>query len=133
MAGKTNQGNILKRADLLVDSLNGSELEPTVAELVGELTKARGDAKDALARRALSDSQSQQASRDLDAAVGSINVLYSRLRRIMQGVHGVRAEKLTEFGFQPLRLAQRSKAKEAPPVQAQSAKQAATAAADSTT
>jgi hypothetical protein len=130
---KVNQGNILKKVDIMLEGLGRNELEPGVTNLGLQLADARGVAKEALSRRALHDAQSQQASRDLDGAMVTVKALYSRVQRILQGSLGVRAEKLAEFGLQPLRPVPKSKPTETKPEQTQSAKQAATTAADSTT
>lgn len=128
----TTQGDILKATDIMLDGVSRNELDPSILLLAFQLGEARAGAKEALARRALGDAQSQQASRDLDGFVVTIKVLYSRLRRMLQGNYGVRDEKLTEFGIQPLRPVPKAKATPKAPEQAQSALQAATPAADST-
>ncbi|HYN22284.1 MAG TPA: hypothetical protein VE078_15090 [Thermoanaerobaculia bacterium] len=128
----TTQGDILKSADIMLDGVSRNELDPSISLLAFQLGEARAGAKEALARRALGEAQSQRASRDLDGFVVTIKVVYSRLRRMLQGNYGVRDEKLAEFGIQPLRPVPKAKSTPQSPEQAQSAKQATTPAADST-
>jgi hypothetical protein len=130
---KTSQGDILKAVDVMLDGLSRNEVDPGISLLGFQLGEARAGAKKSLAQRALNDAQSQQASRDLDGEMVTIRVLYSRVRRMLQGSYGLREEKLAEFGIQPLRPAAKAKSTPKPPEQAQSAQQAATPATDSTT
>jgi hypothetical protein len=127
-----SQGDKLKAADMMLDGMGRNELDPGISLLGFQLGEARNSAKEALARRALHDAQSQQASRDLDGFMRTIDVIYSRLRRMLQGLFGPREEKLAEFGLQPLRPVTKAKSTPKAPEQAQSALQTATPAADST-
>ena len=129
---KSSQGDILKATDIMLDGLSRNEVDPGIALLGFQLGEARAGAKQSLAQRALNNAQSQQASRNLDGHVFTIKVLYSRLRRMLQGTYGVREEKLAEFGIQPLRPVPKAKSTPKAPEQAQSASQATTPAADST-
>ncbi|MEA2558569.1 MAG: hypothetical protein QOH06_73 [Acidobacteriota bacterium] len=110
---KTTQGDFLNACDALLAAavINGGE---AANELREQLETDVAGAKDAQARRNGHKAQAQQASRDLDAFLASARVVYSRLRHMLIALFGLRAEKLVEFGIQPLRPVQKAKVKEEP-------------------
>jgi hypothetical protein len=71
-------------------------------------------AKDASLRQDAFKSQFQQATRDLEKALSEGGDLATRLRNGIRTQYGTRGEKLTEFGLQPRRKSQKTKAKTGP-------------------
>lgn len=128
----SSQADVFDAWEVAINVASGST-DPAVPPVVFQLELARQAAKSAQEERLFHNSKSQQATRNLEQAVINGNEWYSRLRRLFQAIHGVRAEELTMFGFRPLRPATKTQPKTIPPEQVQSATQAATPAADSTT
>jgi len=129
----TSQADVLKSSDLLLAAAEVYKDEPGVADLMNQLADATAGAKVELAKRNLFRGQYQQSSRNVDQLLITVRSLFERLRLVVQGRFGPTAETLAAFGFKPRRPATKAKPKENPPEQAQSASQAATPAADSTT
>lgn len=123
-----SQGDFLNACDTLIAAAKANEGEPGVDDLRFQLEAEAGGAKEAQARRARYRSLAQTASRDLDRYLATARAIYSRLRHILIGRFGLRAEKLAEYGLQPLRPVQ--KAKENPPGPVETTTQAATPATD---
>jgi hypothetical protein len=116
--------------------LAGAEVfaeEPGIGDLLIELADATKGAKEELARRNVLRGQYQQASRNVDQLLITVRTLFERLRFIVKGRFGPKAERLVAFGFKPRRPATKPKPIENPPEQVQSAEQAAVPAADSKT
>ncbi|HYN23396.1 MAG TPA: hypothetical protein VE078_20745 [Thermoanaerobaculia bacterium] len=128
----TSQADMFDAWELAVNVASGST-DPAVPPLVFQLEQALQAGKSAQEERFFHNSKSQQASRNMEQALTNGNEAYSRLRRLLQALHGVRAETLTMFGFRPLRPATKTQPKTIPPEQVQSTAQEATPAADSTT
>jgi hypothetical protein len=136
-----SQGDFMKKCEVMNTGAQANP-EPSAQGLVFAFAVALEGAKEALSRRALHRYLMQQASRDFEGFLATLNDLYSRMRRFYQAMFGSRAEKLAEFGLQPLRPAARAKPnpqspeqtppQQTPPEQVQSASQAAIPAADST-
>ncbi len=135
------QGDFLNACDTLLAAAlhNGGE---AANELRLQLETETVGAKEAQARRNLHRAQAQQASRDLDGFLRSARVIYSRLHHMLIALFGLRAEKLAEYGFKPLRPVLKAKIKEEPlppplemnklPVVGQSPNQAAHSQTEST-
>ncbi|HYX24011.1 MAG TPA: hypothetical protein VFC23_07640 [Thermoanaerobaculia bacterium] len=87
-------------------------LEPHHAQLMA----AREAAKAAMIRQDAFKSQLQQATRDLEKAMGDGREAATRVRNGIRAQYGLKAEKLAEFGLQPRRKPQKAKkqAKPAP-------------------
>jgi hypothetical protein len=128
----SSQADIFDAWEVAINVASGST-DPAVPPLVLQLEQARQAAKSAQEERLFHNSKSQQATRNLEQAVTNGNESYSRLRRLLQALLGVRAEGLTMFGFRPLRPATKKEPKTIPPEQVQSTAQETTPAADSTT
>ncbi|HEX5717910.1 MAG TPA: hypothetical protein VF179_17255 [Thermoanaerobaculia bacterium] len=138
---KVSYGDFLNACDALLAAalVNAGE---AADELRLQLETDTAGAKDAQARRNAYKAQAQQASRDLDGFIASARVVYSRLRHMLIALFGLRAEKLVEFGIQPLRPVPKTKVKEEPlppplemnklPVEGQSPTQAAHSQTEST-
>lgn len=101
------QGDFLNACDTLIAAATANADKPGVTELRVQLEANTDGVKEAQARRALHKALAQQASRDLDLYLATARQLYSRLRHVLIGLFGLRAEKLAEFGLQPLRPAQK--------------------------
>ena len=131
-----SQGDFQKKCEIMLTGAKANP-DPSIQEMVFAFEMALEDAKESQSRRALHRYQSQQASRDYEVSLVTLDDLYSRLRRFYQAMFGSRAEKLAEFGLLPLRPAQKAKPNPqspelTPPEQVQSASQTATPATDST-
>ena len=134
------QGDFLNACDSLLAAAKANPGESSVEELRRQLEKETAVFREAQARRNLHRAAAQQASRDLDASLGSARKLYSRLRHMLIGLFGLDAEKLAEFGLQPFRAPQvstehkvkRFLKKEKPPENGQSPTQAARFQTEST-
>ncbi|HEX4964393.1 MAG TPA: hypothetical protein VF173_26485 [Thermoanaerobaculia bacterium] len=68
-----------------------------------QLTAALEGAKAANVRQSTSQAQVQQATRDLEKFMATGRDLATRLRNGIRTQYGLKGEKLTEFGLQPLR------------------------------
>ena len=123
----------LKRWDVILVAAESNSSEPGFEDLRVRLESAFESAKNALAQQALMRSQLQQATRDLESFMADGKEAFSRLRLVVKGRYGLKAEKLAEFGLQPLRPPQKSKAKETPPEEGRSTPQAATPETDAST
>jgi hypothetical protein len=97
------QGDFLNASDKLIVAAKANPGEPKVDELRQELEQDMAGAREAQSRRDFYKAAGQQASRDLDGYLASARVIYSRLRHLLIGVFGLRAEKLAEFGLKVLR------------------------------
>ena len=128
----SSQADTFDAWEVAITVASGST-DPGVPPLVFQLELARQAAKSAQEQRLFHNSKSQQATRDLEQALTNGNDYYSRLRRLVQALNGVKSETLTMYGFQPLRPATKTQPKETPPEQAQSTAQEATPAADAKT
>jgi len=128
----TSYADLLKAWELFLVAASDNSSEPGFEDLRFQLEVAWEGARDVLAQKALLRSQLQQASRALDQNVVTGKDAYSRLVHVARGRYGTRAEKLAQFGLQPLRPARKSKPKETPPEEAQSATQTAAPATEST-
>ena len=116
--------------------------EPGTGELLAQLGEAAKGAKSCLIRRATLKSQLQQNSRELDAFMAAGKEAFSRLALMAKGRYGPKAEKVIEWGIEPLRPPQVSteqkvkrfleKEKEKPPENGQSPTQAAHSQTEST-
>lgn len=132
---RTSQADHLKTWPMIITAAQVNE-EEMKAEAIRLVLQASYDgANSALALQAQLRAQYQQSTRDLDQHMATGIDAAGRLRNGARMTFGLRAEKLAEFGLKPLRPA-RVKPKVViakPPEEAQSATQAATPAADSTT
>lgn len=109
----TTQGDFLNACDKLLTATQANPGEPKVEELRLQLQMDTEGAREAQARRNLHRAAAQQASRDLDGFLSSGRAVYSRLRSILTGVFGLKAEKLAEFGLRVYRPPQVSAEKKA--------------------
>ena len=128
----TSQADLLKSWELFLAAAADNPTEPGLEGLQFQLQTTWEGARDLLAQKALLRSQLQQASRDLDQLLATGRDMFSRLSHVVKGRFGTRAEKLAQFGLQPLRPARKPKPKEKPPEEAQSATQTAAPATAST-
>jgi hypothetical protein len=138
---KVTQGDFLNACDAMLAAALVNAGEEAV-ELRLQLETNTAGAKEAQARRNFHRAEAQQASRDLDGFIRAGRVIYSRLRHLLIGLFGPRAEKLVEFGIKPLRPVLKAKVKEEPvppplemnkpPVVSQSLTQAAHSQTEST-
>jgi hypothetical protein len=115
----------LKRWDTILVAAGTNSSEPGFEDLRFQLEAASEAVKNMLAHQALLRSQLQEATRELEALMVNGKEAYSRLSLVVKGRYGPRAEKLAEFGLQPLRPHPRSKEKETPPETGRSAPRAA--------
>ena len=99
---KVTQGDFLNACDKMIIAARANPGEP-VDSLRIHLESDTEGARAAQARRNFNWAAAQQSSRDLDAYLVSARQIYSRLRHILIGSFGVRAEKLVEYGVKPLR------------------------------
>ena len=127
------QGDFLNKCGVMLTGAQANPDVPGVKELLSPFAAAIGGANEAQSERAAQRAQSQQSSRKLDENLTTASDIYSRLRRIFHAYFGPRSEKLAEFGLLPVRPAQKAKPNPQSPAKAQSAIQAATSAADSST
>ena len=138
----STHGDFLNASDKLLAAARANAGQSAVDDLRLQLEKEMTDAREAQARRNVHKAAMQEASRDFDRAMESARKLYSRLRRMVQGLFGISAEKLAEFGFKPFRPVPVStekrvqrflekEEKEKPPVKGQSPTQAANSQTES--
>jgi hypothetical protein len=136
-------GDFLNANDKLLAAARANAGQSAVDDLRLQLEKETTDLREAQARRNVHKAAMQKASRDFDRAMDSARKLYSRLRHMVQGLFGISAEKLAEFGLQPFRPVPVStekrvqrflekEEKERPPVKGQSPTQAANSQTEST-
>jgi hypothetical protein len=100
------QGDFLNACEKLLAAATATAGQPAVDNLRQELETNTTGAKEAQARRNLHKFQAQEASRDMDRFMGAARKLYSRLRNLLIGVYGPKAEELVQFGIQPFRSRQ---------------------------
>lgn len=118
-----SQGDFLNACDKLLKAARANPGEPTLEELRLQLETDTEGAREAQARRNLHKAAAQQASRDLEGFLSSGRAVYSRLRSMLIGVFGQKAEKLAEFGLRVFRPPQvpvetkaaRARSKKKPP------------------
>jgi hypothetical protein len=132
------QGTFLNKCEVMLTGAQANANVPGVQDRLFPLQMAIEGAKEAQTERAAQRAKAQQSSRDLDGHLTTANEIYSQMRRLLYAFFGPRSEKLVEFGLLPLRPVQKAKPnpqspEQTPPEQAQSAKQAANPAADSST
>lgn len=132
------QADHLARWDMALAAGAINDTEPGTRDLVVQLEAAAVGARNCLNRRATMKSQQQQNSRELDEFMAIGREVFSRLALVVKGRYGRSAEKLSEWGLQPLRPTLKSKVEpppietEKPPVKGQSPTQAANSQTEST-
>ena len=99
----TTQGDFLNSCDNLLVAAKTNGGQPVVDDLRQQLERDTSGIREAQARRNVHKAAAQQASRDLDGFLESARKIYSRLRHLLIALFGLEAEKLAEFGLQPLR------------------------------
>lgn len=112
----TSFASVITDADNLLISVaaNGGDLAHLEENRIRLAAAAEG-AKAASARQAAFKAQFQQATRDLEGFLAEIKEEATRMRNGIRHQYGLKGEKLVEFGLQPRRKPQRSKAKEPGP------------------
>ena len=101
----STHGDFLNASDKLLAAAKANAGQSAVDDHRLQLEQETTDVREAQARRNVHTAAMHQASRDFDRAMESARKLYSRLRRMVQGLFGISAEKLAEFGFKPFRAA----------------------------
>jgi hypothetical protein len=102
---RATQGELLAACDELLAAAKTNAGKPDVDELRVQLEKDTGTMREARARRNVHKAAAQQSSRDLDAAVKSAKVIYSRLKHMLIALYGLSSETLVQYGLQPFRPA----------------------------
>ena len=93
----------LQRWDMALVAGEANPEEPGVEDLRIQLGSAAEGARACIARRNLLKYQLQQNSRELDAFMRTGKKVFSRLVLVVKGRYGPGAEKVVEWGIQPLR------------------------------
>lgn len=81
---------------------NPEDLAPAQADRA-RLENALMNVEEAKQRQKFHQSQFQQATRDLEAAIAEGRVLHTKIRNFIRAIFGLTAEKLVEFKIQPRR------------------------------
>ena len=112
---KESYGDHMSAWDKLAASLeNNSEDLGYLRRELAILKEALTEAREAKHRQIMLRAASQQASRDLDAAMEKANEIAVRLHKGILTQYGYRSEKLVEFGLRPWRPRRPKAAPEAP-------------------
>lgn len=112
---KESYGDHMYAWDKLAASLeNNSEAFGHLRRELDVLKEALQEAREAKHRQLVLRAASQQASRDLDAAMEKANEMAVRLNKGILSQYGHRSEKLVEFGLRPWRPRRAKAAPEAP-------------------
>lgn len=99
----------LARWDTALAAGASNDPEPGIADILVQLGSAATGVRNCLVRRASLKFQQQQNSRDLDEFLAAGKEAYSRLALMVKGLYGRSAEKLAEWGIQPVRPSLKSK------------------------